>query len=176
MYQTKVGMSTGGSINARANCGQILSRGTDLSVFRGSTTGLAGFGCWLDLGHMPHLAAGPGCTLAVEVDGGARNRQPSLIAVDVVPDQVGHGDMPIAEGLAQRPSGDGADVLFELRDRGAVQRPVPGIVHPRSNLVDQDLWSTVPLHHKHLDREHADIIERMSDPPRDGYRLRRQRV
>jgi len=41
-----------------------------------------------DLRHMPHLAARPRRTLAVEVDGGARNHQPLLEAVDIVRDQI----------------------------------------------------------------------------------------
>jgi hypothetical protein len=37
----------------------------------------------------------------------------------------------MADQLAQRLAGDGADVLLELRDRRAVERPVSGIVHPQ---------------------------------------------
>jgi hypothetical protein len=44
----------------------------------------------------------------------------------------------MADQLAQRLAGDGTDMLLELRDRGAVERPVSGIVHPRRDLVDQD--------------------------------------
>ena len=88
---------------------------------------------------MSHLAARPRRALAVEVHGGAGHRQPSLVVEDVVADQIGHGDRAMADRLAERPAGDGADVLLELRDRGAVERPVPGIVHPRRDLVDQHL-------------------------------------
>ncbi len=80
----------------------------------------------------PILRPGPRRALAVEVDGGAGDGQPSLVVVDIVPDQVGHGDRAVADRLAERPAGDGADVLLELRDRRAVQRPVSGIVHARA--------------------------------------------
>jgi hypothetical protein len=46
--------------------------------------------------------------------GSAWNRQPLLIAQDVVPDQIGHGHRPMADRLAERPAGNGADVLLEL--------------------------------------------------------------
>ena len=83
----------------------------------------------------------------------------------------------MADRLAERPAGDGADVLLELRDRGAVQRPVPGIVHPRRDLVDQHLGRRRHCrHHEHLDREHADIIQRVGDRLGDAARLRRQRL
>ena len=63
---------------------------------------------------MPHLAARPWRSLAVEVDGGAGHRQPALIVVDVVADQVGHGDPAMADRLAQRPAGNGPDVLTRV--------------------------------------------------------------
>src|SRR4051794_13580243 len=112
---------------------------------------------------MAHLAAGSRWTLAVKMHGGAGDGQPLLIAQDVVTDQIGHGHLAMADRLAEWPPGDGADVLLELRDRGAVQRPVPGIMHPRRDLVDQHVRSAVPGYHEHLDREHADIVERVGD-------------
>ena len=41
---------------------------------------------------MAHLAAGARRALAVEVHGGAGHGQPFLVVVDVVADQIGHGD------------------------------------------------------------------------------------
>src|SRR6202051_2907992 len=128
------------------------------------------------LGHMPHFAARPRRTLAVEVDGRARDGQPLLVAIDIVADQIGHGARPMAHRLAERPAGDGADVLLELRDRRAVERPVPGIVHPRGNLVDQQRRPVGAWDHEHLDREHADVIQPAGDPLRDAARLFRQRL
>jgi len=76
-----------------------------------------------DLRHMPHFPARSRWPLAIEVHGRAWNRQPLFVAVDLVPDQVGHGDRAMSDRLAERPSGNGADMLLELRDRRAVQRP-----------------------------------------------------
>src|ERR1700722_16467949 len=132
MYQTKVLMSTAASINRHANCA-----GTP--AFRYRLAGFGRSGCRGHLGDMPHLAPGPGYALAVEVDGGAGNLKPIRIAVDLVPDQVGHGDFAVADGFAERPSGNRADMLFELRDRCAVERPVSGIVHAGRDLIDQHL-------------------------------------
>src|SRR5882724_13612909 len=115
---------------------------------------------------MPHLAARPRRALAVKVDGGAWFRQPLLVVKDFVADQVGHGHRAVADGFAEWPSGDGADMLLELRDRRTVQRPVPGIMYPRGDLVDQYIRPAVTLHHEHLDREHADIVQCSGDPLR----------
>src|SRR3954452_25520599 len=84
--------------------------------------------CRADFGDMPHLAAGPRRALAIEMHGGAGNRQPLLVVVDVVPNQIGHGDLTMAHRLAERPAGNRPDVLLKLRNRGAVHRPVPGIM------------------------------------------------
>ena len=81
--------------------------------------------------------------LAIKMHGGAGDGQPLLVAEDIVANQVRHGHLAMADRFAERPAGDGADVLLELRDRGAVQRPVPGIMHPRRNLVDQHMRSAV---------------------------------
>jgi hypothetical protein len=69
----------------------------------------------------------------------------------------------MADQLAQRLAGDGADVLLELRDRRAVERPVSAIMHPRRDLVDRDFRAAIPLHHEYLDREHTDVIQRVGD-------------
>ena len=80
----------------------------------------------------------------------------------------------MADQLAQRLAGDGADVLLELRDRRAVERPVSAIMHPRRDLVDRDFRAAIPLHHKYLYREHTDVIQRVGDlsrypaSPKDG--------
>src|ERR1700759_2600990 len=98
---------------------------------------------------MDHLAARPRYPLAEEVDGCPWTLEPLLIGIDLVPDQIGHGDLAMPQRLAERPAGDCPYMLLELRDRGAVQRPVAGIVHPRSDLVDQDFRPAVALQHEH---------------------------
>jgi hypothetical protein len=57
---------------------------------------------------------------------------------DVVPDQVLHHHIRVTLSVAERPAGDGADVLFELVDDAAVLRPVPGIVDAGGELVDDE--------------------------------------
>src|SRR6478736_4117913 len=132
-----------------------------------------------NFGDMPHLAAGARRALAIEMHSGAGNRQPLLVVVDIVPDQIGHRDRGVADRFAERPAGNGPYVLLELRDGGAVQRPVPGIMHPRRDLVDQHRRAALLLHHEHFDREHADIIERGRDLLGNGagfFRKRRRYV
>src|SRR5215831_19412770 len=122
---------------------------------------------------MAHLPAGPRLSLAVDVNGGARNGQPLRVGVDFVSDQIGHGDLAMTNRLSERPAGDGTDMLLELRDRGAVKRPVAGIMHPWRDLVDQDPAGGTIRKHEHLDREHAHIIEGVGYPLRDVARLGR---
>src|SRR6185295_5951860 len=110
-------------------------------------------------GDMAHLAARPRRALAVEVNRGAGHRQPLLVAQDIVADQVGHGDLAVTNRLAERPAGNRPYVLLELRDRGTVQRPMPGIMHPRRNLVDEHMRSAVSGNDEQLDREHTDIVQ-----------------
>ena len=62
----------------------------------------------------------------------------------------------MAPRRAQRPAGDGADVLLELVDLAAVQGPVAGVVDARRELVDQQA-AVVALEQLHA--EHADIVE-----------------
>src|SRR5882672_367440 len=103
-----------------------------------SCNGALSLSGWCHLRDMAHLPARPGCALAIEVNGRARFGQPRLVAVDLVPDQIGHGDGAVTDRLAERPARNGPDMLLELRDRGPVERPMAGIVHPRRDLVDQD--------------------------------------
>ncbi len=100
-------------------------------------------GCRLSGSHhgdMPHFAAGAGLGPAVDMDGGARNRQPVLVGRRFRP-RSGWSWSHAAEppGRGERPAGDGPDMLLELRHRTAVQCPVAGIADTRRHLVDQDL-------------------------------------
>src|SRR5580693_2053591 len=105
---------------------------------------------------MPHLAAGPHRTLAVKMHRRPGNREPAPVILDLAADEVRHLDPAAADRLAERPAGHRADVLLELRYRGAVQGPMARIMHPRRDLVDQDFAAA---QHEHLDREYADIVE-----------------
>src|ERR1700724_4886977 len=124
MYQTKARLSTatGRDLSCCARANQPFSPGAPSARFR-----LTGF----DQRHVPHFAARPRRTLAVEMNGRPRHGEPLLIFEDLVPDQVGHGHGSVTHRLGAWPAGNGADVLLELRDRSAVQGPVPRIVHPR---------------------------------------------
>jgi hypothetical protein len=109
--------------------------------------------------HMAHLAARAGLGLAVEMHlhaafGGERGR-----AGDVVADQVFHHHIRVPRAVAQRPAGDGADVLLELVDGAARLRPVAGIVHAGRDLVHDE----APGRDEELHAEDADVIERVQD-------------
>src|SRR5258708_8631317 len=125
---------------------------------------------------MAHLPARPCRTLAVEVDGGAGDREPLLIVVDIAPEEFGRGDGAGTTGLAERPAGNGANMRLELRDRGPIERPVSGIVHPWRDLIDQQRRPAGTGQYEHLDREHADIVQGVGDAFRDDARLCRQRI
>ncbi len=62
-------------------------------------------------------------------------------AVDVVADQVFHLDRLAQPGGGERPAGDRADVLLELRDRGAVLGPMARIVDPGRDLVGDEAFA-----------------------------------
>ena len=98
---------------------------------------------------------------------GAGNLEPGAVILDLAADEIDHFHTAMADRCSQWPTGHRPDVLLELRHRGAVERPVPGIVDTRRNLVDEEGAVT---QHEHLHRQHADIGEfvrdRLSDPPR----------
>src|ERR1700730_4247863 len=114
-------------------------------------------------GYMPHFPAWADRGFAVEMHAGTRRCEPFGVVFDFAPDQVDHLDPPVANWRCERPSSNRADVLLELRDRCAVNRPVPGIVHAWRDLVHQQRRRGTFRHHEHLDSEHADIIERLGD-------------
>src|ERR1035437_5613811 len=92
MYQMKPGMST---------AGKQLRQAARLNPLFWRRSG----GFWRrrsDLRHVAHLPARPRRTLAVKVEGRARDGQPLLIAVDLVHDQIGHGDRAMTDRLAER--------------------------------------------------------------------------
>src|SRR5215468_4498426 len=98
--------------------------------------------------HVTHLAAGTGAVLAIEMDGRARHIEPAGVIRDLIADQVDHFDPPVAHRPAERPAGDCADVLLELRDRAAIEGPMAGIVHARRDLVDQEGMTRAFAHHE----------------------------
>ena len=63
----------------------------------------------------------------------------------------------------------GADMILELRGHRALDRPVAAIVHARRHLVED----RPPAGREKLDRQHADMVERVGDPAAERARLRR---
>src|SRR5580704_979548 len=100
-----------------------------------------------DARHMAHLAAGPHRALAVKMHRRSGNIEPVPVILDLAADEVRHLDPTAADRLAERPAGHRADVLLELRHRGAVEGPMAGIMHPRRDLVDEDLAEIAPRVH-----------------------------
>src|ERR1051326_9462844 len=90
----------------------------------------------LDPGDMPHLAAGADLRLAIEMQGSAARRERLPIA-RLLADDVFHHRAGMTRWIAERPTGDGADVLLELAGGAGFESPMAGIVHPRRGLVDQ---------------------------------------
>ena len=110
-------------------------------------------------GDVPHLAARPRRTLAVEVHG--RARAPSAIAHSRGCRRRSDWSWSPSPWRTGLPSGQPAMARMccsNCEIEAAVQRPVAGIVHARRDLVDQHLRPAVSSDHEHLDREHADII------------------
>jgi len=121
---------------------------------------------------MAHLAAGPHFQLAIEVQAQVRLGKNIAPFLGVLADQVVHLDAPAPRRRAERPAGNGADMLFELRGLRAVQRPVAGIVDARRKLVDDQALVAVHIAgDKQLDGEQPDVIERLDDLPGDRLGL-----
>ena len=110
---------------------------------------------------MAHFAPWPHEALAV-------NMQPRLPRhfnpfLDFVADDVLHNSVGIAFRIAQRPSGDRTDMLFELADGAGFQCPMAGIMDARSDLIDQQLAFAC---HKEFDTENAGIVQRLRNMSR----------
>src|SRR5579862_86258 len=122
-----------------------------------------------DTGDVPHLAARTDRGLAVEMNGGSGNFEPAPKILDLAANEVGHFHPAVADRLGERPARYRPDMLLELRYRSSVESPMAGIVHPRSNFVDEQ--SPVAALHKHLDCQHAHIVEGLRDGLGDPARL-----
>src|SRR5262245_45123958 len=82
-----------------------------------------------------HLAPGTRLGLAVEMQGRARLRRQLEPGVRLVADQVHHLGVAVARRRAERPAGDGTDVILELAHHARLDGPVAAVVHPRRDLV-----------------------------------------
>ena len=75
----------------------------------------------------------------------------------VLADEIVHFDPAAPRRRPQRPAGDGADVLLELRRLRAVKRPVAGIVDARRDLIDDEALVAVAVAcDEHLERPKSD--------------------
>src|SRR5580704_9356112 len=160
----------GAAMHATPPCGGVYQTGLEKST----SGGPPGPSVRKHTGDVTHLAAGAYGGLAVEVDGGTGNLQPALEILNLAADEIDHLHTAAADRFGQRPARYRPDMLLELRHRSSVQRPMAGIVHPRRDLVDQELHS-VALH-KHLHRQYAHIVERLCDRARDPPSLLRGHV
>ena len=114
---------------------------------------------------MAHLAALAGFGLAVEVQAGVGFGRQGVPLVDVVAQQIGHLDPGVGGGRAQRPAGEGADMLFELVADAAVLGPVAGVVDARRDLIDQQQAAAEV---EQFDADHSDVIQPFEDGDGDG--------
>src|SRR3954462_1422644 len=112
-------------------------------------------------GDMAHLAAGPRLRFAVQVQVRAGVAEEARPIVRLVADQVAHLDLSEPAARAERPAAHGSNMLLELGGRGSLDRPMARVVHPRRDLVDDEALGSGLADEKHLDRDHADIAERI---------------
>src|SRR5574337_1643032 len=125
-------------------------------------------------GDMAHLAVRPELELAVKMQAKVRLGEDVAPVLGVLADEIVHFRPAAPCRRAERPAGDGADVLLALRGLRAVERPVAGIVDARGDLVDDEPFTPLPVAgHEQFDRQHADIVERLQYLDRDPPRLLR---
>src|SRR5271166_440554 len=121
---------------------------------------------------MAHFAVRPDFELAIEMEAEVGLRKNVAPFLGVLADEIVHLDPAAPRRRPERPAGDRADVLLELRGLRAVERPVAGIVDARGDLIDHESLATLPVaRHEQLDRQDADIVERLEDLGGDAPRL-----
>ena len=108
-----------------------------------------------NLVQVTHFAPWPRLGLAVGMGADTRP-EPLGDRGDPVADEVFHLEIGEARGVAQRPAGDGADVLLELVGDTHGLGPVAGIVDAWGDLVDQQ---RAVREGEEFDTEDADIAE-----------------
>src|ERR1700735_3285521 len=110
---------------------------------------------------MAHLAARSDLELAVKMQSEIGLAEDVAPVLSVLTDQIVHFDPAATRGRAERPAGNGADMLLELRGLRALESPMAGIVDTRRDLVDDKrLMAVMITDDEHFDGQHADIIER----------------
>jgi len=126
---------------------------------------------------MAHFPAWTRFRLAVEVKARARLAEDLLPGEYLFADQIPHFDArAMARRRAERPAGDGPDMLLELRGQRPVESPMAGIMDPRRDLVDAELRLALAgpagrIDDEYFDGDYADIIERVGDRPCESDRF-----
>ena len=87
---------------------------------------------------MAHFAARFCFGLAIQVQFCRRVGQNCLPVVNVVTQQVFHPGFGMMARIAKRQITDSPDKLFELAGDTGINRPVPGIMRARGDLIDQN--------------------------------------
>ena len=128
-----------------------------------------------DARDMAHLAPRADLELAIEMQGEIGLGEDVAPVLGVLADQIVHFDPAATHRCAERPAGNGADMLLELRGLRALERPMAGIVDAWRDLVDDKRFVAVMVAgDEHLDRQHADIVERANHGSGDALGLRRR--
>src|SRR6202042_3473070 len=113
-----------------------------------------------DARHVAHLAARSDLELAIEMQSEIRLGEDVAPVLSVLADQIVHFDPAATHRCAERPAGNGADMLLKLRGLRALESPMAGIVDARRDLVDHERFVAVVIAgDEHLNCQHADIVE-----------------
>ena len=67
---------------------------------------------------------------------GAGLRRQGFKRVKIISDQICHRDIAMPAAISQRPICDGAYMLFKLINRAAILRPMPRIMNPWRDFID----------------------------------------
>src|SRR5690349_17978274 len=86
-------------------------------------------------GHMTHLAPSPRLALGVEMQRHTWFRREPVPIERLRTDEIDHLGIAVASCRAERPAGNRTHVVFELADGASFDRPMPGVVHARRDLV-----------------------------------------
>jgi hypothetical protein len=108
---------------------------------------------------MTHLAPGTRLPLAIEVQNRSRLARQFETARHLLPKEIGHFDIGMADGCRKGPAGDGADMKIELGEVAGILGPMARIVQARGDLIDEKPLLPLQAQHEHLDRHDADITE-----------------
>ncbi len=84
------------------------------------------------------------------------------VGIRYLPDPVEHAGLAAHGSGSQRPAEHCPQVVFELRGLGTFDGPVPGVVHPRGDLVGQQFVAPA----EQLQCHHPHVIEALGDRAR----------